>query len=211
VGGSHRATTFVFKVRVRGTVKFFVQQVAPVCRAAGSFKVRAHRGVNRLPFYGTVHGRRLGSGTYVVWARSKKAIVFLKTIVVGSSAPTNVCPSNSGGSAGGSSGSSATASGSKVGSGGSSSGKSGTRALGEPRSSGVLGARAGKVLPGSGETQLVLVLVLASAILLLGLGSLPRQVIPHPGAAAFLVRRRGLVAGAGFTALTAFLVAYFLP
>jgi hypothetical protein len=52
--------------------------------------------------------------------------------------------------------------------------------------------------------------MLAGAIFLLGLGALPSEVIPHPGAAAFLIRRRVLVAAAGFAALGAFLFAYFV-
>ena len=79
-----------------------------------------------------------------------------------------------------------------------------------PHDSGLLGAPVPRILPGSRQTQLALLSVLAGAILLLGLGALPRQVVPHPGAAAFVARRRPLIAAAGLAALTAFLVSYFV-
>ena len=66
------------------------------------------------------------------------------------------------------------------------------------------------MLPGSGETQLGLLFVLTAAIFLLGLGALPRQAVPHPVAAAFIARRRMLIAAAGLTALAAFLFSYLL-
>jgi hypothetical protein len=65
-------------------------------------------------------------------------------------------------------------------------------------------------LPGSGETQLGLLLVLTAAIFLLGIGALPRQAIPHPVAGAFIVRRRALICAGGLVALAAFLVSYFV-
>lgn len=79
-----------------------------------------------------------------------------------------------------------------------------------PHDSGVLGARVSRILPGSGGTQLALLIVLAVAIFLLGLGALPRQVIPHPTAASFIARRRALIALAGLATLGAFLVSYFV-
>ena len=208
----------MFTVHVRGTIRFFVQQVAPVCRAAGSFKVRGHRGVNRIRFSGTLHGHRLRSGTYVIHARTKTRTVFLKTVVVNARGPgLNACASAQGGTSasGGSTTGGAVASGSNGnsasnGSAGKNSSGASNASMGAPRSSGVLGARASKVLPGSGSAQLALLLVLTAAILLLGLGALPRQVVPHPAAAAFLVRRRSILAAAGFAALAAFLVSYFL-
>jgi outer membrane biosynthesis protein TonB len=79
-----------------------------------------------------------------------------------------------------------------------------------PHDSGGLGAPIASILPGSKETQLGLLFVLTAAIFLLGLGALPRQVVPHPAAAAFIARRRTLIAAAGLTALTAFLVSYLI-
>jgi hypothetical protein len=64
------------------------------------------------------------------------------------------------------------------------------------------------VLPGSQKTQLALLLLLSAAIFLLGLGALPRRVVPHPSAAAFIARRRPFIAGAGLASLAVFLVSY---
>jgi hypothetical protein len=79
-----------------------------------------------------------------------------------------------------------------------------------PHESGLLGTPVPRILPGSRETQLALLSVLAGAIFLLGVGALPRQVVPHSGAAAFVARRRPLIAAGGLAALTAFLVSYFV-
>ena len=76
--------------------------------------------------------------------------------------------------------------------------------------SGVLGARASKLLPGSGETQLALLIVLIAAIALLAVGATPREIVPGAAPAAFVARRRPLFALAGLAALAAFLVSYFV-
>jgi hypothetical protein len=78
------------------------------------------------------------------------------------------------------------------------------------RESGALGAGASKVLPESGGTQIGLVLVLGAAILLLALAAVPRELVPHPAAAAFLARQRVLIAGVGLAALLGLLISYFL-
>jgi len=88
---------------------------------------------------------------------------------------------------------------------------SGERAIeSRPHDSGGIGLPLSAALPGSGETQLGLLFVLMAAIFLLGLGALPRQAVPHPAAAAFIARRRVLIAAGGLTALTAFLVSYLV-
>lgn len=79
-----------------------------------------------------------------------------------------------------------------------------------PRASGVLVSPSSKVAQGSGKTQPALLIALASAILLLGLGALPSQVIPHAAVATFVARRRAVIAAAGLAALAAFLVSYFV-
>ena len=86
---------------------------------------------------------------------------------------------------------------------------SGAGKVAAPDHGGVLGARVGKVLPGSRGTQVALLAVLALAIALLFFGTVPPEIVPHSGTAAFLARRRALIAGAGVAALTVFLLAYF--
>jgi hypothetical protein len=98
--------------------------------------------------------------------------------------------------------------------GGGSGGKIAAGALEQPRhklpDSGILGARASKLLPGSGETQLALLIVLITAIALLAAGATPREIVPGAAPAAFVARRRPLFALAGLAALAAFLVSYFV-
>jgi hypothetical protein len=77
-------------------------------------------------------------------------------------------------------------------------------------SGGVLGAHVSKVIPGSGETQVALLVVLLGAILLLAIGAVPQSVVPHAGAAAFVARRRAIFAAGGLAALGAFFVSYFV-
>ena len=204
--------TFVFRVAGGGSIKFSVRQVAPVCRTVGSFTVRARAGLNRLRFTGRVRGHRLRTGTYQIRARRGKATIFRKILVVGHSSPAaNTCAGGSNAAFAG------------VAGGGASAGPGGSAAAGKHASgrehggstpapgkaSGVLGAQASKILPGSSKTQFGLLIALATAIFLLGLGALPRDVIPHPAAAAFVARHRTMVASTGFAVLAAFLTAYF--
>jgi hypothetical protein len=147
----------------------------------------------------------------VIVGRLRRKTVLLKQVVIGRKRPGgNACAPMTSGNAPGGTGSSGTSGGSSKGTEKQSSGSGHASGIGEPRQAGVLGANASKILPGSGGTQLALLAVLAAAIFLLSLGALPRGMIPHPGAAALLVRRRGLVAAAGFAALAAFAVSYFL-
>ena len=74
----------------------------------------------------------------------------------------------------------------------------------------VLGAHVSKVIPGSGETQVALLIVLLGAIVLLAVGAMPQSVVPHAGTAAFVARRRAIFAASGLAALGAFLISYFI-
>jgi hypothetical protein len=85
-----------------------------------------------------------------------------------------------------------------------------SNATAHPQSAGVLGTHVSKLLPGSGETQLELLLLLSAAIFLLGLGALPLEMVPHPAAAALLARHRSLIAAGGLAALVMFVVSYFV-
>jgi hypothetical protein len=58
--------------------------------------------------------------------------------------------------------------------------------------------------------QLGLLVMLAVAAFLLGIGALPRTLVPHPRAAAALAERRAVIAAGGVAALIAFVVAYFV-
>jgi hypothetical protein len=207
----HPATTLVFRLSRGGLVRFSIRDL--VCGTVRSFTVRGHAGVNRVRFSGRVGGRRLRTGSYRILGRSHGKTVFRRRLVVDGGGPN--CS--------GSPGVSATANGSMgvtdvtAGKSGkrsrqraSSSAAAGRQAIPRSSSAGILGARISKILPGSGRAQLALLLILSVAIFLLALGALPRQLVPHPGTAAFLAQRRALIALAGLTALATFLVSYFV-
>jgi len=65
-----------------------VTQVSPRCRRIGAFSVRAHRGLNKVPLRGRLHGRPLPLGTYVLTATVRGRPLVGATIVVTTSRPT---------------------------------------------------------------------------------------------------------------------------
>jgi hypothetical protein len=209
LGGRHQSATLAYRIRDAGAVRFTIKEIWPDCRRAGAFTVRGHAGINRLRFNGRIRGRKLPAGTYRIRARSRGRTVLKRIFVVGGGAAS---PSTCGEAAGGatalqSSGLGSVAPGSDSGKLASSVDKS---AAGLSHGSGVLGARASTILPGSGGTELALLIVLSLAIFLLGLGALPREVVPNAAASALLARRRALIAIAGMGALAAFVVSYFV-
>ena len=68
-----RRTTLVFILRRPALVEFVVLQVAPDCRRVGRFRVRGHRGVNRVRVPNRVGREPLAPGTYRVVARAVPA------------------------------------------------------------------------------------------------------------------------------------------
>lgn len=79
-----KATTIVFRLARPAVVNFTVVRVFPTCERLGVFRVRAHAGVNRVPFRGRLHGRPLSEGTYrlLVRARGTRAEAAAVKIVV---------------------------------------------------------------------------------------------------------------------------------
>jgi hypothetical protein len=65
-----RRTTLVFVLHGRTVVELVVVQVAPHCRRIGRFRVRGHRGVNRVPLGGRIGRHSLSPGTYRIVART---------------------------------------------------------------------------------------------------------------------------------------------
>ena len=187
------------------------------CGRVVAFRVRGHTGVNTIRVRRTLDGKRLPDGTYRIRGRSHGRTVFRATLVVGrgGTAPCTIAAVASqlatvfggGSTVGGTPAASARRAWAPAGQ------SSGKLAVGKIRDaptkgSGVLAAS--KVLPGNGRTPLRLLIVLAAAIVLLALGTLPHEVVPHPAVAAFLARRRVLIAAAGLSALLGFVVAYFM-
>jgi hypothetical protein len=227
--GRRPSTTLAYHVRRGGVVRVVVLQVG--CGRVAAFPIRAHRGTNTLRIRRTIKGRRLSDGTYRIRGRSHGTTVLKATIVIGHGgrAPCSLATVTSSfeavfgtgiataGGGFGSAGSGLSSSGSASSGAAAAAGGSGKLAAGKtggtakpPATSGVLGAAASTVLPSDRGTQLGLLIVLAAAIFLLTAGALPEQSIPHEGTAAFLVRRRAMIAVAGLTALTAFLISYFI-
>jgi hypothetical protein len=64
LGRKNGGTIVIFRLRRPMMLKLTVVRVFPTCEVIGSARVRGRAGINRLPFRGRVHGKRLSSGTY---------------------------------------------------------------------------------------------------------------------------------------------------
>jgi hypothetical protein len=224
-GSKHRrTTTFVFVLSRAGRVLFAVDQVSPACRRMGRFNVAGHAGVNRVRFGGRMHGRQLAPGTYRVSARtvSGRVVRRITLVVVSGSAPSreelsslraaNVCEGTApdasfSGTAATSAGGGPTeplspsASPTQV-------NGAGPGLLHPPSlDSGVLGS---SVQQTAKALQPLLVALLAVAIVLLGLASLPRVAVPEPRFNDLLARHRAEIATLGAASLVAVALAFLL-
>ena len=218
-----RTTTFLFVLSKPTRVTFTVEQLSPTCRRIGSFSVAGRTGLNRVRFAGRVRGAQLAPGTYRISARTKSGLVVRQTtlVVVGGPAATlaeltslsaaNVC-------AGSTQLASANAITGSTGIGGglpaqppsASLSQPDAAGLGLPRppksNSGVLGSSVQKAAK---AIQPLLVALLAVAIVLLSLASLPR-VASEPRFNELLVRHRPEIAALGAASLLAVAVAFLL-
>ena len=198
---------------------FTVKQVSPACVGIGHFTVRAHAGLNRVRFAGAVHGRPLDAGTYRVSIRTAAGHVVrrLTLVVVDGPAPStdelqsrrlaNTCvgsgvsPTTTSPSALVGSASPATRPGAKQ------AGAAQGLAPREPNLHGILGSSVAKT---ARAIEPLLVALLALAILLLGVASLPREALPDPRMHDLLARHRSEVAALGAAALVAVALAFLL-
>ena len=204
---------------------FAVDQVSPACLRLGRFSVAGHAGVNRVRFGGRMHGRQLAPGTYRISARtvSGRVVRRITLVVVGGPAPSrhelsslraaNVC-------AGTLPDAPFTATGAM-----SAGGEAATEPLSPSQSqthvngsglglphppnldSGVLGTSVQKTAK---ALQPLLVALLAVAIVLLSLASLPRVAVPEPRFNDLLARHRGEIAALGAASLVAVALAFLL-
>jgi len=220
---AQRRTTLTFRLPEGARVVFTVMQVSPVCRLAGTFTVRGHPGLNKVPFKGRLRGRQLPSGTYRISARTRGGTVLRVTVVIvesGIPSPTeletakrsNVC------------GASAALASNPM------SGPSAAAAPEQPRptkraassksasthSGAVAAASSTRGSPFSPQnvsenaTNPLVIAALAAAVLLLGLAALPSEAIPDPRITDALARHRVEVATAGAATLAAAIVALLL-
>src|SRR4051794_33413986 len=190
-----RGTTLTFVLPRDARVVLVVKQVSPRCRIAGHFSVQGHAGLNRVRFPGRAKDLQLGAGTYRISARTRAGRLLRRVtiVVVEGGAPTstelssaraaNVCTSvsslASAGAAAGPTGASNTSL--FVGH----ASASGAPAQGTNTHSGAAtGVATGRVLgstvaKAARAIQPLIVALLALAILLLGLASLPGMALPE--------------------------------
>lgn len=229
---ARRQTTLRFVLSRRGVVEFVVVRIAPDCRTVGRFRVAGRAGVNHVRFRGRLRGRALPPGTYRIRATGvaggralaeTRLVIFRRKPLpadVAAARASNTC----GGSDTGSAASAAVAG----------SGRGGTAARptagpgllrvrgvdrsragaaerrGRPLPVGVLGARFGRAAEAVKEIHPILYVLLALAIALLGLASMPVRYVPNARMAALLAYRRQAVALAGAAALITVTLFYAL-
>lgn len=216
-----RTTTLVFVLPSAATVIFTVNQVSPDCRGIGHFSVAGHAGLNRVRFGGRVHGRPLAPGTYHISARTAagRLVRRITLVVVAGSAPTpselrslraaNTCSATTRDVAATGDLASADATPSTQGEPPSSAPQRSASGLPtEPKDpSGVLGSTMQKT---ARAIRPVLVALLALAIVMLALASLPGFAVPEPRVNEVLARHRLEIAGLGAAALVAVALAFLL-
>jgi hypothetical protein len=222
-----RTTTFTFVLQQAGRVVFTVDQVSPVCVGIGRFTVGGHAGLNRVRFAGVVRGRRLVPGTYRISIRTNSGRVVRRVtlVVVGGSAPSgaelralrsaNTCKGGGGPAAGPASTSTTSAGMNPLASrrvpplpaASQLTAAAGLAPHGPNLHSGVLASsveRTARVI------RPLLVALLAFAILLLGVASLPSEAVPEARMHDLLARHRVELAGLGAATLVAVAVAFLL-
>jgi hypothetical protein len=212
-------TTLKFVLPRAARVVFVVEQVSPVCKVADRFAVDGHPGVNRIRFPRPASRLQLEPGTYRITARTRAGRVIRRVtiVVVDAGVPTrgqiaaarasNVCSSGAGTAA-----TSGSAGASKSSNLSSSSQRSFAPANGP---SARPGAHSGAVLAASIEKAArairpVIVALLAVAIVLLGIASLPPVALPASRANEVIARHRVEIAGLGAAAFVAVVVAFLL-
>jgi hypothetical protein len=220
-----RATILTFLLPRASRVAFVVQQVSPTCRIAGRFSLQGHVGLNRVRFPGRPSRWHLDPGTYRISARTPGGRLLRRVtlIVVSSGLPTsdevssaraaNVCTSASRLASAGSTGAANTtlSGGQELAAGSSTTPKTQTSASGpadgtNSHSEAVLGTTVEKA---ARAIHPWLVALLALAIVLLGMASLPRMAFTE-SANELLARHRVEIVGLGAAALVAVVIVFLL-
>jgi hypothetical protein len=213
IGGPRRGTTITFFLPHAARVYFTVLQVSPACHALGHFSYIGHAGFNRVRFAGRLNGERLEPGTYRISARTRtgRTIPRLTLVVVESGRPSaaelaaarasNVCrAATETSSAASRSGSLARAENVERSLAPKSEPLTGGIAKGANSHSGVLAASIEKT---ADALRPIVLFLLAMAIVLLGVASLPRTALPDPRVHDLLAQHRVDLAGVGAAALVA--------
>jgi hypothetical protein len=223
--------TFLLRLRRDAVIEFTVFRIAPDCRLAGTFRVAAHAGVNRIRFRGRIGRRWLRPGTYLIRAQSVPAnptdtVLETRLVIFGSGKPTrrqvraaraaDVCPrpmfetiglgfgSFLAAGAGGGPGASSPQSGSS----GADSGRQGKAQ--EIKSGSVLGARFKAARDAARSVHPLIWIGFGIALALLVLAAWPIEAARNAKVAMLLAYRRTAVALAGAATLVLVTVAYVL-
>lgn len=197
----HRRTTLVFVLGRPALVEFVVVQVSPACRRIGAFRVRGHRGVNRISFGGRFARHVLAPGTYRIVARRKSGgkVVDTRLVVVQNARHANLraarnantCPAGADLASVAATGTSTSAGGPHA------SGSSATgpdKAPGSTRHHGVLGARFAKnAVDAARAVPLWLYALVLLSIILLAAGAFLPKAAPRGLAASIVVGMTGAV------------------
>ncbi|MDX6413619.1 MAG: hypothetical protein QOH23_1029 [Gaiellaceae bacterium] len=215
-----RHTTLTFTLSRAETVVFTVRQVSPVCRIAKRFTVKGHAGRNRVRVPAGANPGQLGPGTYSISARTRTGELIRRvTIVVvdGARAPSrdelaaartsNVCAATTSFAAADVSTGASNQPVQRALSPGTTRSASGPDSGTSSSSGAVLGST---VEQAARTIRPLLVALLALAILLLGVASLPRMAVPEARTSDLLARHRMEIAGLGAAAFVAVLITFLL-
>ena len=206
-------------------VVFTVNQVSPGCVGIGHFTFAGRRGLNRVRFAGRLHGRRLEPGTYRISARTANGRIVrrIRLVIVDGAAPSraelqalrtaNTCRDMTQAETSSATGSFPSSSAGEP--------PASRRVAQGPEASPGLAPLRGADLPSRGvlasaveqtarAIQPVLVALLALAILLLAVASLPNVAVPDRRVNDMLARHRGEIAGLGAAALVAVALTFLL-
>jgi hypothetical protein len=215
-----RHTTLTFTLDRAATVVFTVRQVSPVCRIAERFTVEGHAGRNRVRVPGAASGAPLDPGTYRISARAGTGELIRRvTIVVvdGGRAPSrdelaaartsNVCAAATSFAAADVSTGASNQPVQRALTPGTTRSASGPDSGTNSHSGAVLGTTVEKA---ARAIRPLLVALLALAILLLGVASLPRMAMPEARTGDLLARHRMEIAGLGAAAFVAVVIAFLV-
>jgi len=212
-------TTLKFVLPHAARVVFVIEQVSPVCEVADRFTVHAHAGLNRIRFPRPASRLQPDPGTYRMTARTRAGRVIRRAtiVVVNGGVPTreqiaaarasNVCSAGTGPAAANSSAGASNTSNLSSSSQRSSIPANGPSARPNAHSGAVLAASIEKA---ARAIRPLIVALLAVAIVLLGIASLPPMALPASRANEVIARHRVEIAGLGAAACVAVAVAFLL-
>lgn len=215
-----RHATLTFTLSRAATVVFTVRQVSPVCQIAKRFTVNGHAGRNRVRVPAGSHPGQLRPGTYSISARTRTGELIRRvTIVVVDSGRTpsrdelaaartsNVCAAATSFAAADVSTGASNQPVERPLSTGTTRSASGPDSGTSSSSGAVLGSTVEKA---ARTIRPLLVALLALAILLLGVASLPRMALPEARTSDLLARHRMEIAGLGAATFVAVVITFLL-